>query len=162
MPGKPTDTPEIPEPPQARFCLAVLLNAQDEVLLVRRSRSDDFAPGLWGLPGGHIREGEEPEGAMRRELREELGEGLSLRPLHRAGPMRDTLYGGVFEVHLFLFRCEGGAVRLDPEHEEHAWVTREAYRTYAVVDGIDEDFLYLDVWPGKWLNAGKLPRMSRD
>ncbi len=149
--------PPPPESPRARFCLAALLDASDSLLLVRRSLSDDFAPGLWGLPGGHIQDGEDPGETIRRELQEELGGGHSLRPVRRAGPLGDTLYGGIFEVHLFLFRHEGGEIRLDTEHEEFAWVPKERYRTFAVVDGIDEDLLYLDVWPREWLNAAKLP-----
>lgn len=47
-----------------------------KVLLVRYSHGD------YGLPGGHIDEGESPDEALRRELREELGldaSGLDLR-----------------------------------------------------------------------------------
>ncbi len=38
---------------------------------------DDIAtivhPGTWGLFGGHLDPGEDPEGALRRELQEEIG-----------------------------------------------------------------------------------------
>jgi mutator protein MutT len=168
MPGKPPDTSSTPEggpgpepAPRARFCLAVLLNSRDEILLMRRARSDAFAPGLWGLPGGHIHEGETPAQTMQRELDEEIGTGVSLRPLRRLEPVRDTLYGGIFEVHLFLFRYEGGPILRNGEHEAEAWVSREAYRTYAVVDGVDEDLWHLGVWPVEWLNRGKLPEGNR-
>jgi len=33
----------------------------------------EYSPGLYGLPGGHIDEGETPDEAMTRELQEELG-----------------------------------------------------------------------------------------
>jgi 8-oxo-dGTP pyrophosphatase MutT (NUDIX family) len=171
MPGKPPDTSSAPDAasrppdpknaPRARFCLAVLVNARDEILLLRRSRDDDFAPGLWGFPGGHIHEGETPEQTMRRELEEETGEEVALRtvrPIRRIGPVRDTRYGGVYEVHLFLFRYGGGSVRCNAEHDAHAWVSRDAYRSYAVVDGVDEDLAWLEVWPTTCLNANKLPR----
>lgn len=49
-------------------CKAVLLNPDaTKVLLVR------YAPGVYGLPGGHIDEGEAPDDAIARELSEELG-----------------------------------------------------------------------------------------
>lgn len=156
-PAFPTPAPAPPEHPEARFCLAVLLNDRDEILLLRRARDDAFAPGIWGFPGGHIHGAETPEETMRRELSEELGDGLILQAIRRLGPLGDTLYGGIFEVHLFLFRFKGGPLVLNGEHEAFAWVSREAYRSYAVVDGIDEDLLYLDVWPSEWLNRNKLP-----
>jgi 8-oxo-dGTP pyrophosphatase MutT (NUDIX family) len=133
------------------------VNARDEILLLRRARSDTFAPGRWGLPGGHTATGETSEQTVRREMREELGGEVSLRPIRSHGPVRDTLYGGIYEIHLFLYGYDGGLIRLDPEHEEYAWVSRENYRSYAVVDGVDEDLRYLDVWPVAFLNAGKLP-----
>lgn len=139
--------PEVPVPPKARFALAVLLNGRDEALLLRRSRGDSFAPGRWGLPGGHLGEGETPEDAIARELAEELGTRVRLSPVRRVGPVRDTLYGGVFEIHLFLYRYAEGAIVLNAEHEDYAWVARDAYRDYPVVDGVDEDFAHLGVWP---------------
>ncbi len=45
----------------------------DHVLLARRARPP-YA-GSWDLPGGFLEAGEEPEAALRRELREELGIG---------------------------------------------------------------------------------------
>jgi hypothetical protein len=77
--------------------------------------------------------------------------------LRRAGPVRDTLYGGIYEVHLFLYRYAGGALTLNPEHDGHAWVGREAHGGYRVVDGVDEDLAYLRVWPAAFLNRDKLP-----
>lgn len=143
---------------RARFCLAVLVNDHGEILLLRRARDDDFAPGLWGLPGGHIHAGETPDETIHRELAEETGvEENALALQRRVGPVRDTLYGGVFEIHLYLFRWKGGPLTLNHEHDALAWVTREAYRSYAVVDGVDEDLRHLGVWPVSYLNADKLP-----
>lgn len=151
-PGLPAPLPEI----RARFCLAAIVNADGEVLLLRRAADDSFAPGRWGFPGGHIEEGETPERTIARELREEVG-APSLEPVSRFGPVRDTLYGGIYEVHLFRYLYHGGAIVLDPEHDAFAWVSKEDYRGYPVVDGIDEDLLYLDVWPRAYLNPSKLP-----
>ena len=49
---------------------AVITDNLGHVLLLKHR----FRPGAgWGMPGGFIEEGEQPEGALRRELREEVG-----------------------------------------------------------------------------------------
>ena len=54
-------------------CAAVVL-AAGRVLLARRARPP-YA-GMWDVPGGFLEAGEEPFGALRRELREEIGVGI--------------------------------------------------------------------------------------
>lgn len=57
----------------ARFTVtvaAVILDEQNRVLLLQHR----FRPGQdWGIPGGFINPREQPEDALRRELREEIG-----------------------------------------------------------------------------------------
>jgi mutator protein MutT len=55
-----------------RIAVAVLLD-NDQVLLCLRSRTRQWYPGVWDLPGGHIEDGETAADALRRELNEELG-----------------------------------------------------------------------------------------
>lgn len=50
----------------------VLQDARGRVLLARRTQGRDLA-GLWEFPGGKREPGESAEGALKRELREELG-----------------------------------------------------------------------------------------
>lgn len=58
---------------QPRFAVtagAVITDNRGRVLLLKHR----FRPGTgWGMPGGFIEEGEQPEEALRRELREEVG-----------------------------------------------------------------------------------------
>jgi 8-oxo-dGTP diphosphatase len=51
---------------------AALLDVDNRVLLARRPPGKPMA-GLWEFPGGKVHEGETPEAALIRELREELG-----------------------------------------------------------------------------------------
>lgn len=49
-------------------------NGQDKLLLQKRSLNKDIAPGLWDVSvGGHVRPGEGPLEAAKRETEEELG-----------------------------------------------------------------------------------------
>src|SRR5262245_2088656 len=49
---------------------AVVIDSRNRVLLLQHR----FRPGGgWGVPGGFMHPGEQPEGAVRRELREEIG-----------------------------------------------------------------------------------------
>ncbi|MBS1791162.1 MAG: NUDIX domain-containing protein [Acidobacteria bacterium] len=58
---------------ESRFTVtvgAVVTDATGRVLLLEHR----FRPGTgWGIPGGFIKPGEQPETAIRRELREEIG-----------------------------------------------------------------------------------------
>lgn len=51
---------------------AALIDADGRVLVARRPAGKAMA-GLWEFPGGKLNEGESPEDALVRELREELG-----------------------------------------------------------------------------------------
>lgn len=53
---------------------AVVLNGKDEVLLLNHVLRPSTG---WGLPGGFLDESEHPADAIRRELKEETGIGLS-------------------------------------------------------------------------------------
>lgn len=58
---------------EARFTVttaAVITDAQGRVLLLQHR----FRPGSgWGIPGGFLQTGEQPEAGLKRELREEVG-----------------------------------------------------------------------------------------
>jgi 8-oxo-dGTP diphosphatase len=51
------------------------------VLLARNSGASEF-PGLWGLPGGGVEQGEHPDDTVLREFREETGLDVRVLGLH--------------------------------------------------------------------------------
>src|SRR5262249_60579706 len=60
----------------------VILYREGRVLLQHRDDNPAIRwPGAWAIFGGHLEPGEEPEGAARREIEEELG-------LRLEGPLR--------------------------------------------------------------------------
>ena len=77
----------------------------------------------WEFPGGKVAEGETPEQALRREIREELGAQLSLVWLF------DTV---TYDYPAFRLVMDGFVCELKPgeyleltEHDESRWLSRD-------------------------------------
>ena len=52
---------------------AIPINSKGEVLLQKKTTDYRFGGGVWTVFGGEIKEGESPEEAVKRELKEETG-----------------------------------------------------------------------------------------
>ena len=53
--------------------VAAAIIRRDTHLLISRRLDDAHLPGLWEFPGGKVEPGETRSGALKREIREELG-----------------------------------------------------------------------------------------
>jgi ADP-ribose pyrophosphatase YjhB (NUDIX family) len=67
--------------------VALVIEGDRGVLLVRRPPGDESLPGHWGLPAVSLREGESEEQAVRRVGRAKLG--VEVRPLRPVGAEHD-------------------------------------------------------------------------
>ena len=96
----------------------VIFDTKGRVLLLRRSETDDWAPGFWNLPGGRRDKGESPMRAALRELSEETGiRAPALVPLGTV-PMSSTELGAIYGYGV----PAGTKVRLDFEHDAYRWL----------------------------------------
>ena len=143
--------------PSARYALNLLIDEYGRLLILKRAPDSRLGSGMWGLPAGKIEAGELPEQAALREMREEIGVGHETELVRYVGPIRDTYYGGQYEIHLFHRTWSRGDVVLNAEHTAYAWVSKEEFHRYPVMDGIDEDLSILDIWPQRYLNAERIP-----
>jgi 8-oxo-dGTP pyrophosphatase MutT (NUDIX family) len=79
----------------------IALDGEGRVLLVRHS----YGKGLWTLPGGGLRVGEDPLAAALREFAEELG--CTLEAPRSLGTHRTTLHGAPVTRHVFTGEIAG-------------------------------------------------------
>jgi len=96
-----------------------IIEKSGRVYIQKRSEAGLFA-GMWEFPGGRMKTGEEPEKALRREVRETLAaeiRGIRPRELVRHSYTRFRVV-----LHPFSCRLKGGA---NPGDREHQWINPE-------------------------------------
>lgn len=87
--------------PPLRIAVVALTDRTGAVLLQRRDPHAAAEPGQWALPGGHVERGETPTEAAARELAEETGLVVHLRPIWQ--DLRPDLTGSASAVELHAF-----------------------------------------------------------
>ena len=112
--------------------VAAILVSSDAVLLCHRSADRQWYPDTWDLPGGHIEEGETPENALVRELREELGISLA-EPLGR-----HSFYRATDELEMWVWTAGewigDPSNRAPDEHDEIGWLTAQDVLSLRLAD----------------------------
>lgn len=112
-----------------RVVVAAVIEREDRRLLIGQRRAGDTSPLKWEFPGGKMNPGETPEAALDRELREELGVGMSraveiARVRHQYADHSEEL-----EVRFLAAELREGA--LSPTaFEQIAWVLPKELGAY--------------------------------
>lgn len=100
--------------------VAAVIRKDDKIFATQRGYGE-FKDG-WEFPGGKIEEGETPEQALAREIREELNTEIQV------GKLIDTIEYDYPKFHLSMdcFWCEimQGGLELK-EHEAARWLSKE-------------------------------------
>jgi 8-oxo-dGTP pyrophosphatase MutT (NUDIX family) len=90
------------------FGCVMLVDAQGRVLLQERDEHAPIDPDRWGLSGGHLEPGEDPESGAYREVEEETG--VRLEPgtleLFETFEVFHPGYGSVDRMHVYVGRVD--------------------------------------------------------
>ncbi|MFD9392871.1 (deoxy)nucleoside triphosphate pyrophosphohydrolase [Streptomyces sp. NPDC060000] len=111
---------------------AALLDA-GRLLAARRSAPPELA-GRWELPGGKVEEGEAPDAALVRELREELGvDAETVERVPGEWPLRTP-----YVLQVWTARLRPGSAAPEPlqDHDALRWLTPAEIWD---VDWLDQD-----------------------
>lgn len=95
---------------------AIVVFPDERILLIKR-RTPVFK-GYWALPGGKIDEGETPEEAVAREIKEETG--LTIKIVEKIGEYdeRGIQDGIEYDYHANCFHVSPLEGKLKPQQEE--------------------------------------------
>lgn len=106
----------------------VVIVHDENVLILRRSETDEWMPGHYGLPGGKLEPGENILDGLCRECKEETS--LDISP-------QDLVFlpkCSIENQHAFYYTKKySGKVKLDFEHSDFKWVNPKNLSNYKVV-----------------------------
>ncbi|MCO4161864.1 nucleoside triphosphatase NudI [Citrobacter youngae] len=122
-----------------RTIVCPLIQNEGCFLLCKMADDRGVFPGQWALSGGGVEPGERIEEALRREVREELGDQLVLSeitPWTFSDDIRTKTYadGSQEEIYMIYltFDCVAAnrEVNINEEFQDFAWVKAEDLGTY--------------------------------
>lgn len=113
----------------------ILLDAENNALVLRRSDTHPHIPLTSDLPGGEFENGESPAAAVCRETFEETGIRLQESDIKEVGKRQLVAFGREYDLHLFVAHVTNRPeVTISWEHNQYKWVPLEN------VDDLDDGY----------------------
>jgi len=106
------------------------------ILLLKRSGTKTFQ-GFWQLPEGKLEKQEQPQNALRREIKEELNVKIKNLELTKIKPSALEAQGVRYLALRIVFNVtlEKNIITLSEEHSEYKWVKPEYASLLSLLPG---------------------------
>ncbi len=125
-------TQQLSAKPLVLVAAAALVRSDGRLLLAQRPKGKAMA-GLWEFPGGKVEAGESPQGALVRELMEELG--ITVREADMSAFSFASHAYENFHLLMPVFMIESWEGEVQPlEGQQLAWVSDEEIGGYPAPD----------------------------
>lgn len=108
--------------------LTGIIKCNDDFLIVKRSSDDNFLPGVWEFPGGHLEDGEILLEGLKRELFEEVGIEFELSN-SKIVNFYDQIKKKKYKLEIdFLIELNNKnlKIKLSSEHEDYKWIKKDS------------------------------------
>jgi 8-oxo-dGTP diphosphatase len=123
---------------EIQLALKAIIEKDGKILIIKRSEKERFFKGIWDLPGGKIRFGEEPNESLKREVREETNLEIEI-----IKPVRVWTAFKNESIQLLgitmLCKYKSGKVKLSKEHIAYEWIEPKEIFNYNTHEGIKKD-----------------------
>lgn len=111
----------------------VVIFKDGNILILKRSSTDQWMPGHYGLPGGKIESGENILNAVCRECKEETNLDINQKDLIFLSKISKN------KQHAFYYTKKfNGELKLDFEHEDFKWINPRDLSKYKVVPDLPQ------------------------
>jgi len=120
---------------KTKYADGIIFNDKGEILFLRRKPDAEFAPYEYGLPGGHVDFGENPQDAVKREISEECG--VTVKTCELKERYEDD------KVIIFYFQCTlqepYEVVLTRDEHFNYEWLSHEVRQTKSLISNLNDN-----------------------
>lgn len=120
---------------KSKYADGIIFNDKGEILFLRRQPESEFAPYEYGLPGGHIDLGENPQDAVKREIKEECG--LDVESCELKKRYEDD------KAIIFYFQCKVKepyeVVLTRDEHFNYEWLSHEVRQEKSLIFNLNKN-----------------------
>ena len=106
----------------------VVIMKEGKILILKRSKTDEWMPGHYGLPGGKLDPGENLEEAACRECKEEINLNISPKDLKFLPKISKNSNHAFFLTTKFT-----GMPKTDFEHDDFQWINPNDLSKYKTV-----------------------------